>query len=106
MKYCPYCGAELPEGGVYFCGECGKSLPRAEKIEPKTVEGERLDSQPETNTPAETDEGYDGYYDDVLPDDDAAAGRPVDKSLIKNIALLAGCVCAVIALSVLAMHFL
>lgn len=106
MKYCPYCGAELPEGAVSFCGECGKSLPQAENKERKTVKGKQLDKQPETKSPANQDEGYDGYYDDVLPDDDTVTGRTVDKNLIKKIALLAGCVCVVIALAVLAMYFL
>ena len=25
MKYCPYCGAALPDSAVSFCPECGKS---------------------------------------------------------------------------------
>lgn len=27
MKYCPFCGAELPGLEVSFCAECGKQLP-------------------------------------------------------------------------------
>ena len=27
MKYCPYCGANLPDGAVSFCPECGENLP-------------------------------------------------------------------------------
>ena len=27
MRYCPYCGAELPGLGISFCAECGKQLP-------------------------------------------------------------------------------
>lgn len=27
MKYCPYCGADIPDGAVSFCAECGKALP-------------------------------------------------------------------------------
>lgn len=26
MKYCPYCGADLPGSAVSFCSECGKSV--------------------------------------------------------------------------------
>lgn len=106
MKYCPYCGAELPEGAVSFCGECGKSLPQAATEKPEKVKEQPADSKPEVEVPANQDEGYDGYYDDVLPDDDTVTGRTVDKNLIKKIALLAGCVCVVIALAVLAMYFL
>lgn len=29
MKYCPYCGASLPDSAVSFCPECGKSLPES-----------------------------------------------------------------------------
>ena len=31
MKYCPYCGAGLPDGTVLFCPECGKYLPGEKK---------------------------------------------------------------------------
>lgn len=27
MKYCPYCGADLPDGAISFCAEGGKTLP-------------------------------------------------------------------------------
>lgn len=27
MKYCPYCGADIIDGAVSFCVECGKQLP-------------------------------------------------------------------------------
>lgn len=36
------------------------------------------------------DDGYDGYYDDILPDD---AGRPaegLDRELLKRVALVVG----------------
>lgn len=29
MKYCPYCGADLPDRAVSFCAECGKRLSPA-----------------------------------------------------------------------------
>lgn len=34
MKYCPYCGADIPDGAVSFCAECGKALP-AKKEKPE-----------------------------------------------------------------------
>lgn len=106
MKYCPYCGAELPEGAVSFCGECGKSLPQISTEKPEKAKEKPADSKPDAEISANQDEGYDGYYDDVLPDDNTVTGRTMDKNLIKKIALLAGCVCVVIALAVLAMYFL
>ena len=37
MKYCPYCGADIPDGAVSFCAECGKALPvKKEKPEKST----------------------------------------------------------------------
>ena len=34
MRYCPYCGAELPGLEISFCAECGKQLPH--EIQPQT----------------------------------------------------------------------
>ena len=50
MKYCPYCGADLVDGTVSFCQECGKKLnttPNSAQDEPKK---EALASN---NSPAE-----------------------------------------------------
>ena len=41
MKYCPYCGADIPDGAVSFCAECGKALPAKKE-------------KPEKSTPVET----------------------------------------------------
>ena len=41
MKYCPYCGADIPDGAVSFCAECGKALPAKKE-------------KPENSTPVET----------------------------------------------------
>ena len=40
MKYCPYCGAVLPDGAPSFCPECGEPLPDGELK--KTVKEENL----------------------------------------------------------------
>ena len=32
MKYCPYCGADIPDGAVSFCAECGKALPAKDSV--------------------------------------------------------------------------
>ena len=32
MKYCPFCGADLIEGAVSFCAECGKPLSSTRKL--------------------------------------------------------------------------
>ncbi len=105
MKYCPYCGAALLDGTVSFCSECGKQLPnsRSEEME----EPEKTVSKPASENAATMHiPDYDGYYDDVLPEDETVIRRGIDKSLIKKISLLAAGVCVVIVLSILAMYFL
>lgn len=96
MKYCPYCGAALPDGAVSFCPECGENLPNmteerekkheqpatspdtateSRKATPKKVKQKRKQKElqdQDTESSSKPDDGYDGYYDDVLPAD---AGR-------------------------------
>lgn len=92
MKFCPYCGADLLDSNVLFCAHCGKKLPpheagiteplteemRPEQEEPKPAKPKEDHKKkkkrktkkvgtPESQTPV--DDGYDGYYDDVLPPD-------------------------------------
>lgn len=92
MKYCPYCGADFADGAASFCMECGKSLPTAEggqkkpKEKPvksqKRMEKKRKHPSPKPRKKHEKpvgehvggafhpkEDGYDGYYDDVLPSD-------------------------------------
>ena len=38
--------------------------------------------------PNEKNDGYDGYYDDIIPDDDGTARQALDKVLIKKIVFL------------------
>ena len=95
MNYCPYCGAELLNKELPFCCECGKGLRVDTQVkEPTGQEHNRLKTgsmssdsscrQPilfrnkkrskasttrTEDTVKKTDEGYDGYYDDILPVD-------------------------------------
>ena len=85
MKYCPYCGADIIDGAVSFCVECGKELPvRKQKENQETIPErkppgtKKKKSKKKKQTPisdaelrSEYDEGYDGYYEDLLPVDDA-----------------------------------
>ena len=121
MKYCPYCGEGLREPEVRFCPECGKQF-LAERL-PMEFPGPEEEKAPEStgkeakrkwfetakekaNTvPLETpdlelpeDDGYDGYYDDVLPADLDDRQDGIDKGLIQKIVLLAaGVVLVVVA---------
>ena len=49
MKYCPYCGAALPDGAVSFCPECGENLPNM------TEEREKKHEQPATSPDTATE---------------------------------------------------
>ena len=52
------------------------------------------------------DEGYDGYYDDVLPPDADRIEEGVDKRLIKDIILLCIAVVLIIGLCVAMLYVL
>ena len=103
MKYCPYCGAALAAGDSSYCVECGRELvfvqPERKGSTPQKKKKKRFKSAPER-------EDYDGYYDDVLPDDADAQRDGVDKGLIKRIVLLTLMVAAVIAGCVVALYLL
>lgn len=118
MKYCPYCGADLIEGAVSFCAECGKQLPagKVQKDKPKekpeikktTKKKKKTAKQPESSFEVETvvDDGYDGYYDDVRSVDEGHERDGVDKELIKKIAIIIGVLFVVIAACVALMYVL
>ena len=81
-------------------GISSKIAGRLKKTKPETAATDTLKDE---DTPQDcADDGYDGYYDDILPAD---AGQPVegpDKTLLKKVALilcgtlLAALICAVI----------
>ena len=103
MKKCPRCGADLSDGTTSFCPVCGKETENCEdcikvsqskKKEPKK---KRNKSQRKQESKTEdipevmgepVDDGYDGYYDDVLPPDLDRISEGLDKKLIKNIVTL------------------
>ena len=124
MKYCPYCGADVLNGSVSFCTECGEALndatkgkkskkekkrkkadknPVKEKATPEVTE-ETYETEPEP-TP-DPDFGYDGYYDDVLPTDDAVERQQLDKATIKNLIIIAVGVFLAITICVIAMYLM
>lgn len=95
MKYCPYCGADIPDGAVSFCAECGKALPaKKEKPENSTPvvtssAGKKKKHQSSTVTDAELrkayNDGYDGYYEDLLPVDHGRERFETDPAPVKKI---------------------
>jgi len=132
MKFCPYCGAQIINGAA-FCMHCGKAIPeKADPIlepvsesivpDPESQQYPGMHSEPtplrrrqrlyheqpeeviDQSEPVQI--AYDGYYDDVLPTDESNGKEPLDKDLIKRIALVGAGALLIIGLAVLAMYFL
>ena len=95
---CRRCGSELPDPATLGCPVCGKKrrkyIKRKEKLPIMEVVGEAVN------------EGYDGYYDDVLPPDADRIEEGVDKRLIKDIILLCIAVVLIIGLCVAMLYVL
>lgn len=121
MKFCPYCGKELWDENAAFCAECGKHIPsRSQKeAKPETAEEvETVNDAEETTAvdnipeepPSEEElvqgDGYDGYYDDVIPDDYGHLRSNVDKELIKKVIVLGISVALIIGACVAIMYIL
>ncbi len=102
MKYCPFCGTELLRGTVSYCQECGSALteqrpeqpgPFVVRDEPEVVEKRR---RVEWTVPGRTDgaprrSSYDGYYDDIVPEDGMVHETPTkNKSMALKIGLIIG----------------
>lgn len=132
MKYCPYCGTNLSKEDSVFCTECGKQLsvkenppifeqtPTSAKTDkakqskrknerktktPKEKKKHKADSLPEIVGEA-VDDGYDGYYNDVLPPDLDREKEGLDKELIKKIAMLCVSVVSIIGVCIVMMYVL
>ena len=131
MEYCPFCGAELMSGTVSFCSACGSRLrnpdePATEEIQlddttvklakekrqkkpkkkrAKAPKHKKIKDIPE-NTDAPLDDGYDGYYDDVLPPDYDLVQDGIDKDLIRKVIFLFLGVSAIILMCVALLYIL
>lgn len=132
MKYCPYCGADLPKEDAAFCMECGKQLSvkeqaaKAERLapsaRPKKAKQAKKKKEKRSNPPKEkkkskkenlpetpeepVDDGYDGYYNDVLPPDLDREKEGLDKELIKKIVALCVGVAFIIGICIVMMYVL
>ena len=130
MKYCPYCGAGFSDGTVSFCTECGKKLPEEKTVPPEAKEQSKKVSKkqkrkkekkekykkdakkkkPEKEIPEvmgeAVDDGYDGYYNDVLPPDTDRVKDGLDKELVKKIVALCIGVTVIILMCVALLYIL
>ena len=130
MKYCPYCGAGFSDGTVSFCTECGKKLPEEKTVPPEAKEQSKKvakkqkrkkekkekpkkdakKKKPEKEIPEvmgeAVDDGYDGYYNDVLPPDIDRVKDGLDKELVKKIVALCIGVTVIILMCVALLYIL
>ena len=130
MKYCPYCGAGFSDGTVSFCTECGKKLPEEKTVPPEAKEQSKKvakkqkrkkekkekhkkdakKKKPEKEIPEimgeAVDDGYDGYYYDVLPPDTDRVKDGLDKELVKKIVALCIGVTVIILMCVAHLYIL
>ena len=131
MKYCTNCGAALEDSTASFCAECGKPLssesedsvknpvenkkakhketkkkkPKKEKIR-KQKKTKKKDEVLEEIVGEPVDDGYDGYYDDVIPPDTDRVKEWLDKELIKKIVALCIGVIFIISMCVVMLYVL
>ena len=130
MKYCPYCGAGFSDGTVSFCTECGKKLPEEKTVPPEAKEQSKKvakkqkrkkekkekhkkdakKKKPEKEIPEvmgeAVNDGYDGYYNDVLPPDTDRVKDGLDKELVKKIVALCIGVTVIILMCVALLYIL
>ena len=130
MKYCPYCGAGFSDGTVSFCTQCGKKLPEEKTVPPDAKEQSKKvakkqkrkkekkekhkkdakKKKPEKEIPEimgeAVDDGYDGYYNDVLPPDTDRVKDGLDKELVKKIVALCIGVTVIILMCVALLYIL
>ena len=122
MKYCPFCGAVLPDEKISFCLECGEKLsdfnlhtetekpvkkPKKKEKKPKCKKKRESDAELFSEEPTETaSDNYDGYYDDITPKDSVMLHQGLDKTMVKKLVILIGCVIIAIALCVVALVLL
>ena len=130
MKYCTNCGAALEDSTASFCAECGKPLsstsgdavtnpvenkkakhretkkkkPKKEKI--RKQKKTKKDEVFEEIVGEPVDDGYDGYYDDVIPPDTDRVKEGLDKELIKKIVALSVGVIFIISMCVVMLYVL
>ena len=130
MKYCTNCGAALEDSTASFCAECGKLLspesgdsvknpvenkkakhketkkkkPKKKKVKKQKKAREKEVLEEIVGEPV--DDGYDGYYDDVIPPDTDRVKEGLDKELIKKIVALSIGVIFIISMCVVMLYSL
>lgn len=123
ISFCAACGKALPEADVWAQPE-GLSTSSDQKIrrgffmsnqkkaqkKPPKKKTKQFRSKnpypPEEPVVDPADDGYDGYYDDVLPTDKGYEREGLDPELIKRIVMVGVGALLIVGLSIAAMYFL
>lgn len=118
MKYCPYCGVSIPDDTTSYCPECGTKFPTSEDAPigiPAPEENPKKNrrrkrlferKKRKAKEPLPVDDGYDGYYDDVLPPDINRVSEGLNRKMILQIITLALTVLVVAVLCIVMMYYL
>lgn len=125
MKCCPHCGSTLPKDTSTLCPACGKQFStknstssrtntkiktEKKKNKRKKKKAGKYEKKPAKPLPEimgePVDDGYDGYYNDVLPPDMDRTKDGLDKELIKKVAALITVVIFVIGMCVVLLYVL
>ena len=102
--------------------ECGKTIPvSAAKVEKEDRRTESANSKSkrkrtrkqnekrataETHDPQAYQDGYDGYYNDVIPADNGVGHEKLDKNLVKRIILVGVVALAIVVLAFILMQLI
>ena len=117
MNHCSICGAALNDSTTSFCSECKHQLTGAADKDQmarkdKRKKKHRKHKKNKTDAPLQeimgeaVDDGYDGYYNDVLPPDTDRIKDGLDKDLIRNIVALTVAVLFIISMCVVMLYIL
>lgn len=130
MKYCQECGTEITDGAASFCPKCRKNATvkdekkkkssggkytknkknATKKDKPHKKKRKKTSKRKEADIPEimgePVDDGYDGYYDDILPPDQDHVKEGIDKTLVKKIIIVAVVVTLIISLCVAMLYVL
>lgn len=88
MRYCPNCGAVLPDNTVSFCLNCKKEVQgKKESVKSKN---KRKKGKRKREGKVLTVVAYDTYYDDILPED---ADRIKESKRTDNLGVKIGLLC-------------
>ena len=83
-----------------------KEKPVSTKKRPPPHRPGKRQEPPRPPKPDPRDEGYDGYYDDVLPIDNGHTRERADPALLKRAAIIAAGALGIVILSVILMYVL